>query len=256
MCVNAQFRTGNSCLHLRRLVVTTNAAWMRFVDERDNYGPGFRPIRRRATGLHRASPAAPRCAYTRYRFCANHEIAGIDTCLMQAYDQRHNKPSGPSTVDEPTKDCSVADASRAAATPTGCKRATASLLGWLSAFNCYLSIASFRARRVFLPVAPATASREHDRHTSCASLMDDLSEDLCDIQGLFARVCSLFVRIRVMLRAMAVLNRAKDCRSLFRAVLRDNRAVVSRMIAQNDQAIARIKRQLAKLWSQLDGRRL
>ena len=139
-------------------------------------------MRRRATGLHRASTAARRYAYTRYRFCGNHEIESIDSGLTQAYDQRHNKPSRPGTVDEPTKDCGVTDASRAAATPTGCKRATATVLRWLSAFNCYFSKASLRARRVFLSVPPATASREQDRHTSRATLMDDLSEDLCDIQ--------------------------------------------------------------------------
>lgn len=78
--------------------------------------------------------------------------------------------------------------------------------------------------------------------------MDDLSEDLCDIQGLFARVCSLFVRIRVRLRARAGLDRAKDYCPVFRAVLRDNRAVISRMIARYDEAIARIKGQCAKQW--------
>ncbi len=39
--------------------------------------------------------------------------------------------------------------------------------------------------------------------------MDDLSEHLCDIQGLFARDWALFVRIRVRFRAIEVRDRAK-----------------------------------------------
>src|SRR5919199_2712063 len=75
------------------------------------------------------------------------------------------------------------------------------------------------------PLSPAILAR------SCATF-----------KGLFARVCSLFVRIRVRLRAIGILDRAKDDCALFCAVLRDNRAVTSRVIAQIGRTIARIQK--------------
>ena len=50
-------------------------------------------------------------------------------------------------VDEPTKDCGVTDASWVAATLSGCKRAPATLLEWLPAFDRSFRSASVRVSR-------------------------------------------------------------------------------------------------------------
>jgi hypothetical protein len=120
---------------------------------------------------------------TCYRSRVNHETEGIDSGLMQAYDQRHNKTSRPGMVDEPTKDCGVTDASWAAATLSGCKRAPATLLEWLAAFYRSFRSAQYEFVDAFLPISPATASIWQDRWKLCAPFTGDLSEVLCDIQG-------------------------------------------------------------------------